>query len=107
MSAETTVFVWGNMIWNASIVAVAAYLIKRWISGTDKKFDDLRTEAEARGLRLHIRLDEITACMTGVKLNVEKKVDKDVCANTGRERQQALLDHEHACCAGRDARVIP
>lgn len=114
MSAEATVFVWGNMAWNAGIVAIAAYFIKRWVNTQDKKFDDnkadlglLRSEAEARGLRLHTRLDEMTACITGIKINVEGKVDRTHCDQTGRDRHQALLDHEHACCAGRDARVIP
>lgn len=107
-------FVVGNMVWNGCLVAAAAWMVKRWIHGTDKKFDDtkeditsLRQEAEARGLRLHARLDELTGCITGIKIKVESKVDRDDCTQIGRDRQQALMDHEHACCAGRDARVIP
>lgn len=106
-------FVLGNMAWNAGIVCVAAYFIKRWISTQDNKFDEtkkdlglLRAEAEARGLRLHIKVDDLKDCMTGVKVSVEGKVDRSHCDQIERDRLQALLDHAHACCADKDTRVI-
>ena len=114
--AETggSIFVVWNMVWNAGIVGIAAYFIRKWITSQDQKFDNahtdiiaLRTEAESRSVRLHERLDEMTACLTTVKVDIEGKVDREDCDEIGRQINKTILQHEHVCCASKDGRVIP
>lgn len=92
-------FVLGNMAWNAGIVAVAGFFIKRWIDKTDMATNNLASSQNiaSNTSRQEIRdaLDEMSGKLEKVYIEIRLANGRTAKIENKIEIQMALCDERH------------
>lgn len=101
-----TTFVILGFIGNLGGMGVAGFFVKKWIARQETDIKNLRSDATREAVRLFDKIDDVFKCMSGIKVNVEKKADRDYLDAQMKEQEKRLRDHKHTCCIDKDPNVF-
>lgn len=81
------------MTWNL-ILCLIAFPSLGWF--IRRELTTIQDSAKERSRDLKSEIEKLRDCMTNVKKDVEKKVDRDDCEAKGQEKWERIYHHRHA-----------